>query len=129
MGYAKPAELNGYPGPMHVLEHAKGLGLSAEQEAATRNLLLTHKVEVRNLGKELVESERELDNLFATRAIDATALDRQLAVIASRQTAVRASHLRTHLAQTALMTRAQIEKYAALRGYGSADHHETHTHH
>lgn len=129
MGYAKAAELNGYPGPMHVLEHAKELALSADQEAATRNLMVTHKAQVRGLGKELVQSERDLDQLFATRSIDIAALERQLGVIATRQAAVRASHLSTHLAQTALMTRAQVEKYNELRGYQAGGQHETRMHH
>jgi hypothetical protein len=32
-GFAKPAELNGIPGPLHVLELTKELGLSADQVA------------------------------------------------------------------------------------------------
>ena len=34
MGYAKAAELNGYPGPMHVLELARPLGLTDAQRVA-----------------------------------------------------------------------------------------------
>ena len=125
MGYAKAAELNSYPGPMHVLEHAKALALSAEQETATRNLMAMHKAQARHLGKELVDSERDLNQLFAARSIDVAALERQLGVIATRQAAVRGSHLRTHLAQTALMTTAQIEKYTEIRGYQARRPHET----
>ena len=33
MGLALPAELNGYPGPAHVLELSDQLGLSPEQKA------------------------------------------------------------------------------------------------
>jgi hypothetical protein len=33
MGLALPAELNGYPGPIHVLELSDKLGLSAEQKS------------------------------------------------------------------------------------------------
>ena len=129
MGFAKAAELNGYPGPMHVLEHSEALALSTEQVTATRNLLDAHKAEARELGEALVDSEATLDVLFATRTIDGTLLERQLAVIASRQAAVRASHLRTHLLQTALLSRAQIEKYAELRGYKSDSRHEAHAQH
>src|SRR5438876_506210 len=39
MGYAKPAELNGYPGPMHVLENADGLALTPEQRKQTTALM------------------------------------------------------------------------------------------
>src|SRR5262245_58316557 len=38
MGLAKAAELNGYPGPSHVLELAAPLRLTAEQRAATQAL-------------------------------------------------------------------------------------------
>ena len=39
MELAKAAELNGYPGPMHVLELAQALQLNQEQRASTQQLL------------------------------------------------------------------------------------------
>src|SRR5712691_2371518 len=47
MGLAKSAELNGYPGPAHVLELAAPLELTAEQQAATKELLADHKTKAR----------------------------------------------------------------------------------
>ena len=38
-GLARAAELNGYPGPMHVLEHAQALKLTPQQRAATEALM------------------------------------------------------------------------------------------
>ncbi len=38
MGLALAAELNGYPGPVHVLEHAGSLALSGEQRARMQTL-------------------------------------------------------------------------------------------
>src|SRR5258708_7085156 len=38
MGLALAAELNGYPGPMHVLEFADSLGLSDQQRAKMQEL-------------------------------------------------------------------------------------------
>lgn len=38
MGLALAAELNGYPGPMHVLEHADALRLAPAQRAAAQAL-------------------------------------------------------------------------------------------
>jgi hypothetical protein len=38
MGLALPAELNGYPGPIHVLELSDKLGLSAEQKSRIEGL-------------------------------------------------------------------------------------------
>src|SRR6187431_2344154 len=54
LGLAKPAELNGYPGPMHVLELAERLDLTPAQLALTRSLLERHKAEARALGAEYV---------------------------------------------------------------------------
>lgn len=38
IGMALPAELNGYPGPLHVLELADALGLTPEQRGRMRSL-------------------------------------------------------------------------------------------
>src|ERR687892_2344181 len=45
MGLALAAELNGYPGPLHVLEHADALALTAEQRHRTRSLFEAMKAE------------------------------------------------------------------------------------
>jgi hypothetical protein len=117
MGFARAAELNRYPGPMHALEHADALALTAEQRAALAGLMARHKQEARALGADVVRLERELDALFAGRTATAASVDAQLARIASAQARVRGSHLKTHLEATAMMTTAQIERYAQLRGY------------
>jgi hypothetical protein len=57
MGLALPAELNGYPGPSHVLENADALGLSAEQRDRTKNLFDTMKAEAVPVGEQLIEQE------------------------------------------------------------------------
>jgi Spy/CpxP family protein refolding chaperone len=118
-GLAKAAELNGYPGPMHVLELAKALELSDEQRTQSETLLQTHKAEARRLGAELIEAERALDQAFASHHIDAESLTRLTRVAAEKFAALRAEHMKTHLAQTALLTPQQIERYQTLRGYGS----------
>jgi Spy/CpxP family protein refolding chaperone len=119
MGLALAAELNSYPGPMHVLEHAQALQLSDAQRDSSTRLMHTHKAEVRALGRQLVEAERELDQAFATRQIDAASLTARLQRIGALQAAVRDAHLQTHLKQTALLTPTQIVQYDKLRGYGS----------
>src|SRR3712207_6539051 len=69
MGLALPAELNGYPGPVHVLEHARSLGLSAEQRARVHALYEAMKAEAVPLGEQLIAQEAELDGLFAHRTV------------------------------------------------------------
>jgi hypothetical protein len=69
MGMALAAELNGYPGPSHVLELADKLELTPDQIAAVRNLFESMKRDSIPLGAKLIEQERELDQQFASRTI------------------------------------------------------------
>src|SRR3954466_8719598 len=61
MGMALPAELNGYPGPSHVLELADRLGLTAAQRAAVQAQFDAMKAESIALGDRLIEREAMLD--------------------------------------------------------------------
>jgi hypothetical protein len=45
IGLALAAELNGYPGPSHVLELAESLGLSEAQRARVQELFVAMKAE------------------------------------------------------------------------------------
>jgi hypothetical protein len=117
MGFAKAAELNGYPGPRHVLDLASQLGLSAAQVAQTRKLFDRMQKSARADGARLVDAERALDRLYATR----TATERvteHLARIETIRARLRAIHLNAHLEQTAMLTAAQTERYSRLRRSG-----------
>jgi Spy/CpxP family protein refolding chaperone len=118
MGFARAAELNRYPGPMHVLELAGRLALTPEQRAATETLMAAHKAEARSIGAKLVDAERALDHLFAAAVADETALADQVRKVAALQGEFRLSHLETHRRMRALLNEAQIHRYAELRGYG-----------
>ena len=126
MGYAKAAELNRYPGPMHALEHAAALGLSPAQQRELEALLRRHKEEARQLGARVVELERELDALFAARKATAEAVDRTLARLGEATARLRGSHLKAHLETTALLAPAQVRRYVELRGYADEAHRHLH---
>lgn len=123
MGLAKSAELNRYPGPMHVLEHREALKLSPGQRASLESLMQRHKDEARSLGARVVELERELDGVFAGGQAAAAAIDRILAQLGETTARLRGSHLKTHLETRALLTPAQVDRYVELRGYGGGDAH------
>ena len=53
MGYAKAAELNGYPGPAHVLELATPLKLSADQRARTQQVFDSMQKAAASVGRQL----------------------------------------------------------------------------
>ncbi|MEO6623749.1 MAG: periplasmic heavy metal sensor [Burkholderiaceae bacterium] len=119
MGLSRAAELNSHPGPAHVLELQQALRLTQEQEEASTRLMTTHKNEVRRLGEQLVQAEQELDVGFARRSIDAPQLSALVRRIGQLQSAIRESHLQTHLTQTALLSPEQIAQYNVLRGYSA----------
>lgn len=120
MGYAKAAELNRYPGPMHALEHAAELELSPAQREELASLMKRHKAEARELGVRVVDLERELDQLFATRTANEASVDRLLEQLAQAQARLRGSHLKAHLETTALLRRDQIDRYVKARGYDAS---------
>lgn len=117
MGLAKPAELNHFPGPKHVLELATELELSTEQRAQTEEIFAQMQGQAREIGEMIVEAELYLDNRFAHAHIDETVLAESTALIAELYGKLRYTHLRAHLVVTELLTPAQIEEYDRLRGY------------
>lgn len=119
MGLALAAELNGYPGPAHVLEHSDALHLTAEQQRRTRELFDQMQAEAKPIGERLIALEIELDRAFAEKTITRQSLAATLAEIGATQGTLRETHLKYHLSQAALMTPHQIRRYAELRGYGA----------
>ena len=124
MGLAKAAELNGYPGPAHVLELAAELGLTSEQRAATEALFQKMHRRAVALGTELVEAEGALDHLFASRTATSDTVKVSLIRIATLQGEIRQVHLDAHIEQATVLTAAQIATYARLRGYDAAPVHD-----
>jgi Spy/CpxP family protein refolding chaperone len=120
MGFAQAAELNHFPGPMHVLELADSLQLSPDQRAAVKALMEEHKGQARAIGAKLVESERALEMLFRRPEVSRQALADAVNQAALLQGEYRLSHLETHRRMKPLLTAEQIAKYDALRGYVSA---------
>ncbi|HEY6201156.1 MAG TPA: periplasmic heavy metal sensor [Candidatus Binatia bacterium] len=126
MALAKAGELNHYPGPMHVLEFAEQMKLTAAQRQRTEEIRKVMLNEAIPIGKGIIEKERDLDRLFATGVIDNTKLDSTLADIGRLQGELRAVHLRAHLEQKRILTPEQVAKYDELRGYAKAETHDEH---
>ncbi len=128
MGLALPAELNGYPGPRHVLDLADALDLTPDQRRAIEALFNEMQVEAAALGEQIIVLEQRLDAAFAGGAADKTAIGALVVDLAKLQGDLRFVHLKTHLPMRALLTDAQIERYAQLRGY-AGQHGGGHSHH
>jgi hypothetical protein len=119
MSLALPAELNGYPGPAHVVELADRLDLSVAQKAKARELFAAMKAETVPLGEQLIIQEQHLDSLFANKTVTPTSLEAASAAIGTTQGKLRGAHLKYHLAMIAELTPGQVDRYAALRGYAN----------
>ncbi|MFO7324138.1 MAG: hypothetical protein DIU62_000350 [Pseudomonadota bacterium] len=120
MGLARAAELNGYPGPAHVLELAAELGLSRDQLERTQALHASMRSRAVELGRQLVAEERNLDRLFASGAVTPERLSASLAAMGELQARLRGVHLEAHLTQAGILDPEQMVRYAELRGYRHA---------
>jgi Spy/CpxP family protein refolding chaperone len=126
IGMAKAAELNGYPGPVHVLELARELGLTADQRQQIQAIFDRMSTAAKPLGAELVEREQMLDQAFAKSEITPDRLAAETAAIGELAGRLRLVHLAAHLETRALLNPGQIALYQRLRGYGdpaAAMHH------
>jgi hypothetical protein len=123
MGLALAAELNGYPGPMHVLELGDSLALSDEQRARMQGLFAAMKAEAIPLGERLIAQEADLDRRFADKTITPESLAVTTDAIGATQAALRRAHLKYHLLTLGVLTPAQAHRYAELRGYGAGTPH------
>jgi Spy/CpxP family protein refolding chaperone len=116
-GLALAAELNGYPGPSHVLELADPLELSPAQRARTAELFAAMRAEAIGVGEEVIRREAELNRLFAERTADLTGLHAAVNEIGLKQATLRVVHLKYHLAMMEVLTPEQVARYGVLRGY------------
>jgi len=129
MGLALAAELNGYPGPSHVLELSDKLALSATQKERIQRLFDSMKAESTPIGARLIEQEGALDRQFANRSITSDALQDATLKIGLTQAELRNAHLKYHLETAQILSPEQMKQYAELRGYNSdtpARHHRMH---
>ena len=118
MGLAKAAELNGYPGPMHVLELAADLQLGAEQRRQIEETFHRMKAKATDLGRKYVEAEKAVDAAFRSGSADAATIAARVVEANRLLGEVRLAHLAAHLEITPLLTPEQRTRYAELRGYG-----------
>ena len=117
MGLALAAELNGYPGPMHVLELKDQLRLTVDQRQRFQQLFDSMKAEAIAVGEKLLVDERTLDRGFAEGGMTPETLAALTARIGETQGQLPAVHLKYHLTSAELLSSEQRQRYAQLRGY------------
>ena len=126
LGYAKSAELNGWPGPLHVLELADKLSLTNKQKARMEALRQQMLAKAKPLGEQMIAAEMALDAVFSSKSPDAEDVEAATMQIASVEARLRAVHLTTHLLSAPVLSAEQKEIYEQARGYGSGQNHLSH---
>ena len=118
-GLAKADELNGMPGPAHLLELRDEIPITREQVSAIGAIHERMRTAAILEGERFIARERTLEDAFRAGTVTEENLRRMLADIKRSRWRLRFIHLSAHLATPALLTEEQIARYHALRGYRS----------
>jgi Spy/CpxP family protein refolding chaperone len=117
MGLGRTGELNGYPGPKHVLEQASQLGITPEQKSRLEASMKTMHEAASRLGEQIIAKERQLDHLFASGDVDQRSMALLTAEIGELQGRLRAAHLAAHLDAKKILSESQVKQYMEKRGH------------
>ena len=120
-GLAKAAELNGVPGPVHLLEMQEHISLTADQIESIEAIFANMKKEATRLGQVLIEQETDLDEMFRSGVPSSDKLESLVYAIGKTRSALRYTHLHAHLKTPKILTAQQLEMYINIRGYAAND--------
>ena len=115
------AELNGYPGPRHVLDLETDLQLSEQQKNEIDLIYKDMNANAKKIGSNLIDVEEHLDTLFTNKTITYSTLYPLVQKSASIYGKLRYTHLNAHLKTMEILSPEQITLYNKLRGYSSGD--------
>jgi hypothetical protein len=123
MGMGMYGEMNGYPGPLHVLELKDSLHLSAEQLAKTQRIFDEMKQQSVALGRTVITMEEKLNNAFRSGTVSEDSVLVLSTTVGQLRGQLRAVHLRAHLLTRPILSEEQLNTYMRLRGHGEHEHH------
>lgn len=118
-GLALAAELNGMPGPAHLLELKDQIPLTADQVAKAQALFEDMKKAAIPGGERLIAAEAALEAAFATGRADEASLRQLLAEAEAARAGLRYIHLSQHFKTVQFLRPEQIRRYQVLRGYAA----------
>jgi hypothetical protein len=118
-GMAKLAELNGYPGPRHVLDMASELQLTDGQRMEIERIYQNVSNDAKSIGAAIIDIEQEMDGVFANKTITEENLKLMLDKSADLYGQLRFVHLSAHLDTIQMLTIEQVQMYNTMRGYDS----------
>ena len=109
-GLALPAELNGLPGPAHLLELQEQLELSTEQVQQISSMFEEMREAAVTAGERFVAAEAALSNAFAEPSLSQERLRILLGDAATARAELRFIHLSRHLSTPEILSESQIKK-------------------
>lgn len=115
--FALPAELNGVPGPRHVLDLAEELALSGDQQAQIQAVYDQFRADAIPAGERYLAAEQALEEDFRARTLTVENLADRVAEVSRLESELVAIHLKAHLQTAEILKPEQIAKYNQLRGY------------
>lgn len=118
-GMAKAAELNGLPGPRHVLDMSQQVKLTKDQQRKINKIFNKMNSEARKLGAHLIKIERQMDDQMKSGKINSSTLNDLVNKSATVYGKLRYSHLVAHLQTKNVLTKKQIDTYNKIRGYNT----------
>ena len=124
-GMAKLAELNGYPGPRHVLDMVSGLQLTDGQSMDIERIYQNMSNDAKSIGAAIVDIEQDMDGAFANKTITEENLKSMLDKSADLYGQLRFVHLSAHLDTIQMLTIEQVQMYNTMRGYDSGSTYNT----
>jgi Spy/CpxP family protein refolding chaperone len=116
-GLAKAAELNGVPGPRHVLDMASGLGLTPAQRTKIQTIYDGMHARALASGRPYLRAQEALERDFRAHRLTATTLATRVAEVNRIRGDLETVHLTAHLSTARVLTREQIAHYNKMRGY------------
>lgn len=116
-GFALPAELNGVPGPSHVLAMADRLNLSPDQQTRIQAIATEMRAAVIPVGQRYLAAQQALEASFRAGTLSEADLADRVTEVAGREGELAFAHLLAHLQTATILTPEQITEYNRLRGY------------
>ena len=115
MGQGIYADMNGYPGPKHVLDLAGKLQLTDAQKQSVERIYIEMAARAKELGQRIVSLEVELHKAFEDKLVVERSVRNDAEQIGKLRGRLRAVHLNAHLKTRGILTEKQIEMYMKLR--------------
>lgn len=120
-GLALAAELNGVPGPAHLLELKDEIGLSPDQVSAIENIFAAMQIEAQAVGERFIAAEAAIEAAFDENGLTPDRLRALIDTASAMRAELRYVHLSRHLETPPLITAEQTARYKQLRGYRAGD--------